>query len=351
MAVAGYLETKLELQTSQLTIIGKGGTSPVAGNDTPEGMAANRRVEIRAWYEEQEMPQIKTRQEASLCGHPEANRDIPFNITIDGAPAGPVQAVSEADRQRCADVALEKADIRIHYDPLAVAQALNVWTAPNGTLRSAPVTFYTYANYAFWIKRAEVRIFEKGKSSQQQPYAVVPVKINESASWPVPEGAPDKLFFLVRVYDEKGQFDETAAKELTLLLKRKPAGDEETADRERMIGYGETSRVLANIPVKGGTITVDGAKIKKGQRVTVTGLPVPVDPAGKFVCRQILPAGPHTVEVSVLDTEQAHGMIYRRNISIPDKDWVHIAVADITVGQNATSGPAKIVTTGYDGLL
>lgn len=342
LSVAGYLKTKLNLDASQLTIIGKGEGSPIAGNNTPEGMAANRRVEIRAWFEELEEPLLKM-EEQSLCGAADKSTDAPFNITIDGMPAGPEKMLVEADRQRCADVALEKADIRIHYDPLAIAPALNVWTTPNGSLRTAPVSFYTYSNYAFWIKRAEVRIFEKGKSSQQEPFAIVPVAINQSALWQLPSATPGTVFFLLRVYDEKGRFDETAAKELTLLSQRKPPKDEEKLAREKWIGYGENSRVLANIPVRGGNITVEGAKIREEQIVTTMGLQVPVDPKGKFACRQIMPAGPHSIEVSVID-QQGHGMIYRRNVSIPDSDWFYVAIADLTVGQNSTSGPAKLVT-------
>jgi hypothetical protein len=111
-------------------------------------------------------------------------------------------------------------------------------------LRAEPVSFYTYSNYAFWIKRAEVRIFEKGKSSQQEPFAVVPVKINEAVLWQLPAATPAQVFFLLRVYDEKGRFDETAAKELNLLTARKPSKDEEISGREKLIGYGENSRVL-----------------------------------------------------------------------------------------------------------
>ncbi len=342
LAVAGYLKTKLNLEATQIIIIGKGDTKPVADNKTEDGMAANRRVEIRVWFEEQEVPAPKTVEE-SHCGAPDSDPAMPFNITIDGAPALPTKTIVEADRQRCADVALEKADIRIHYDPLAIAPALNVWTTPNGTLRAEPVTFYTYSNYAFWVKRAEVRIFEKGKSSQQEPFAIVPVKINEAALWQLPAATPENVFFLLRVYDEKGRFDETAAKELKLLTVRKPAKDEEKLSREKLIGYGENSRVMANIPASGGSITVDGAKIKEGQIVTALGLQIPVDKNGKFAMRQILPAGPHSVEVSVTDAK-GHGIVYRRNVSIPDNDWFYIAIADLTVGQNSTSGPAKLVT-------
>jgi outer membrane protein OmpA-like peptidoglycan-associated protein len=343
LTVAGYLKTRLNLEASQLTIIGKGESSPVADNKTEDGRAANRRVEIFVWYEELAKPLTKM-DEKSLCGEADINADVPFNITIDGVPDEPSKTRVEADRQRCADVALEKADIRIHYDPLAIAPALNVWTTPNGSLRAEQVYFYTYSNYAFWIKRAEVRIFEKGNSSQQKPYAVLPVKLNGNVSWQSPGNAPDKLFFLLRVYDDKGRFDETAAKELTLLTVSKPHKDEENKARESLVGYGENSKVLANIPVYGGNVTIDGAKIKEGQIVTALGLQVPVDKNGKFAVRQIMPAGPHSIEVSVTD-KQGQGVIYRRNVSIPDTDWFYIAIADLTVGQNSTSGPAKLVTT------
>ncbi len=340
--VAAHLRTALKLDATQLAVAGKGDENPVADNATEEGRAANRRVEIQVWYDEvQDAP--KGVEAVPQCGSSDQSAQIPFNITVDGVPMENEKGRTEADRQRCADIALEKADIRIHYDPLATAPALNTWTTPNGALRSTPLFFYTYSNYAFWIKRAEIRIFEKGTNSQQRPYAIVPVRINEPASWQAPADAPDRLYFLLRVYDEKDRFDETAAKELILLTSRKPQPDEESQERERRIGYGENSRVLANIPAQGGTITVDGAKIRQGQSVTALGIPVPVDRNGKFALRQIMPAGPHAVEVSVLD-EKGHGMVYRRNISIPDHGWFYVAIGDLTVGRNSTSGPAQLVT-------
>ena len=343
LVVAAYFKKKLNLESSQIAVIGKGQKSPVADNDTPEGMAANRRVEILIWYDEPK-DVLKAKTGKSVCGESDLDPDVPFNITVDGAPLDLRKGVTEADRQRCADVALERADIRIHYDPLSVAPALNVWTTPNGALRSAPVSFYTYSNYAFWIKKAEVRIFEKGKTSQQKPYAVVPVKINEAALWKVPADAPEKVYFLLRVYDEKERFDETAAKELTLPVSRKAQKDEESPEREKLIGYGENSRVMANIPVKGGNITIDGTKVKEGQKVTALGLQVPADKNGKFAMRQIMPSGPHSIDVAVTDKD-GRGMVYRRNVSIPDNDWFYIAIADLTLGRNSTSGPAKLVTT------
>lgn len=44
--VAGYLAQRLGLAADQMTVIGKGATEPLAGNDTQAGRALNRRVEV-----------------------------------------------------------------------------------------------------------------------------------------------------------------------------------------------------------------------------------------------------------------------------------------------------------------
>jgi len=45
-AVADYFVSKGVVKASQLVIEGKGGTVPLASNDTEQGRARNRRVEI-----------------------------------------------------------------------------------------------------------------------------------------------------------------------------------------------------------------------------------------------------------------------------------------------------------------
>ena len=238
---------------------------------------------------------------------------------------------------------LEKADIQVRYDPLQISPALNIWTTPNGVLRGKQVAFFTYTNYSPWIRKSEVRVFLKDQNTQQKPYAVIPVNINESALWSPPVDAPDELFFLFRVYDEKGRFDETIPKQLTLLTRSKPTSDMENKEREELIGYGENSRKVLNIPVKGGTITVNGKNIGKGHKVTIFGIQVPVDKAGSFAFRQIVPAGPQAIEVAIKD-EKGGEKLFRRNLSIAADDWFYIAIADLTIGRDSTSGPAKLVT-------
>jgi outer membrane protein OmpA-like peptidoglycan-associated protein len=348
-AVAAWLKDRLDLAVDAIGIEGKGAREPVASNATPDGMAQNRRVEISAWFEEVTVtpaPAAQTetrRSEQSGCG-PEgaaAASQLPFRISIDGVPMEEDGARPEADRERCVDVGLERADIQIKYDPLNVSPALNVWVAKNGILRGKPAEFGSYSNYVRWVKRAEVRIFAPDQRLQEKPLAILPIPLGGFVEWVPPPEMPAELKFLLRVVDERERFDETAAKPLTLLARETGFDDADEPGRERLTGWGESSRQLGNIPVAGGTVSVSGEKIRPGERVTVFGAPVPVDPQGRFAVRQIVPTGPHTVEVAVSEAGGANPRVFRRNLSVADESWFYVAIADLTIGRGHTSGAPK----------
>jgi len=352
LAVAGYLKQALALSAEAFAVSGFGDTMPIAGNDTPEGMAQNRRTTIRVWFDEEvaAVPapaappkQVEAIVSRDACAPVAAKSGLPFSISVDGQPLNVDTNQTEADRQRCVDVALEQAAIQIKYDPMNVSPALNAWVLPNGAIRGNPVEFRTYTNYAWWLRRAEVRVFVKGQNTHETPLALVPVAIGGTAQWTPPQASTADLGYVLRVYDERGRFDETALKPLHLLERYDPASEQERSKRDELTGWGETSLALKNIPAGGGTVTVSGERIKAGQTVTAMGIAVPVDANGKFAMRQILPAGAHSVDVAVKD-EKGVGAVFRRNLTIADKDWFYVAQADLTIGHDHTSGPAQLVT-------
>ena len=152
----------------------------------------------------------------------------PMHITVDGVPIDDAGR-SSADVQRCTDVALDKADIRFQFDDLKARRRLSVAVAPSvavfqqtpdGGLTAAPVRFQMYSNYAAFIRRAEVRIYEAGQSLQSRPLAVVPIDPNGSVEWQPSarrlSAAGQELRYLVRAYSQDGKFDDT--KPLSLWL-------------------------------------------------------------------------------------------------------------------------------------
>lgn len=347
LAVASYLRKGLGLPDGAVAMSGKGETQPVASNANPQGMAQNRRVIITVWWDEAApvVPAPAAPVAAApfdACAPSRDSADLPFRVTVDGEDMSGA-AINEADRQRCVDVALERADIQIKYDDLAAKPSLNVWSAKDMTLRGEAAQFRGWSNYASWIDKAEVRIFRKGEATDGKPLAVLPLGWEAPVEWTVPVAGQDEYIYVLRVYDRQGRFDETATKQLNIATRARPLNDVDKPSREALVGWGENALYISNIPVRGGTITVSGTRIKPGETVTVLGQQIPVDANGRFVARQILATGPHGVEVSVKGAD-GRTATFRRNVSIPDDDWFYVAVGDLTVGKNKTTGPAELVT-------
>lgn len=341
LAVADFLRKELGVPASAVAMQGRGETEPIDSNATPDGMARNRRVEVQIWHDvliAQPLPKPP-------CAAETADAPVaPFRMTVDGEPVDLDGKTLEADRQRCTDVALQRADIQVRFDTLAIAPAMNAWATPNGVLRGEAVSFRAWSNYLPWIRKAELRLFRPGQQVQETPFAALPVDWNGVTTWTVPaQWKDDQVMFLLRVTDAEGRFDETSLKSLTLLAHARPGDDRQDAQREALSGFGENSLALRNIPVSGGTVTVNGRDLKPGQAVSALGLNVPVDAHGRFAIKQIMPAGAHAVEVRVANADGT-ATTFRRNLSIAKDDWFYVALGDLTVGRNRISGPAKLVT-------
>ncbi len=293
-----------------------------------------------------------------------------MRITVDGEPVDDPGRSLE-DIQRCTDVALDHADIQFRFDDLQSTPRLSVSSDPiavsvppggDGTA-TGTVRFRMYSNYASFLDRSEVRIFEQEQSLQDEPVAVAEVGSDGTAEW-TPEakwfqGPVRPLKFVLRAYDEAGHFDETAPQSLWMVYGRAPAtaaseaadGATATAGASQgdplLAGYGDVGPLARNIPLGNvGSVQVHGTGIPPEHAVWVAGSPVPVDADGNFVAEVLLPTGMHSVEVAVLDPE-GNGELFLRDLEFQRNDWFYVGIADVTLSTDV-QGDVPNALVGHD---
>ena len=240
------------------------------------------------------------------------------------------------------DKALSDADIQIKYDGLDVITQLNV-TANNGSVsvsRSTPVEFSAFWNYGHFIERSEVRIFDVNSSVQSEPLKVLPVGANQHASLIDMSTLPDDVIYVLRVYGEKGRFDETEAKPLSL-FDGEPLETIETINSSDQIGYSIDRTALRNIRVKGASVTVFGDNVPKDSRVTVAKQSVPTDINGHFIQQMILPFGDQTIDIRLDGSIES--ATFTRDVHLKDTDFFYVAIGDITLGTSSGVAPADFL--------
>ncbi len=334
------------------------------------------RVEIRILYNELALLDDQDNLEIErIVRHGEKHNPYALNlmrITVDGEPLfDPFKHTK--DIQRCTDVALDDADIQFTFNNLHKKPRLNITAWPNtirgqdiaGTvMQENKVHFKMYSNYRNFINRAEVRVFELKQSTRSAPLAIISLDENDVASWQADFkdlGATTKrLVYILRVYDDEDNYDETIA--LPLWVVNELDEDAEASTRQRvgesdkqvleleqqlLAGYGENHLYLQHIEIKGGTVTINGGQIPAGHNVWLAGKKVPVNDKGEFVSEEIFPRGMHTIEVAVLDNE-GNGELFLRDMEFRKNDWFYVALGDVTITKDRTTGPARLVTQDED---
>lgn len=268
----------------------------------------------------------------------------PFRISLDGVPIEPDDLANSADKTRQTDLALEQANIQVRFDGLESTPLLNITAYPDAAVYGERVKFTPYSNYAYFITRAELRIFAADDSVQKTPLAVIPVdrNVDQSVRWRIPRKLKlHTLKYVLRVYDDHCRFDETKAKILHLTDRHRFLGDEQCENPESLIGYGENHLGIHNIPSFGGVVVVNGEHLEPGSKVGVMGRAIPVDKNGKFASEQIITPGSHCIKI-VTKTRKGASKEFMRSVYIPRYDLFYTALADITAGENHVRGPEKL---------
>jgi len=278
---------------------------------------------------------------ANTEADPVADVALPFRISVDGETVE-----DRAGRQRTTDRALEAVEIQVKFDGLDVSPQLNVSTVP-AAAHVAPgsrVKFVASWNYSAFIKKAQIWIYN---GDDHADAVVLPVGEDGTAEWSAAFDRDTPVSYTLRVYDDRGRFDETAPLRLgpqprRLAKQDADLGEAPKSDREAPPGYGEDRSAIRNIPVGGGSVTVYGRSLPPGHTAQVFGKNVPVAAARDFVVQEIVPPGDHTIDIEITE-RTGKGLTFVREITVPDNEWFYVGLADLTVGRRLGEAANSIV--------
>ena len=275
------------------------------------------------------------RQPPANAGHEPAGDlgDLGFSISIDAGPDAPRKPVAghmpAPDRLRAMDRDLDRLGLRVSVDGLGARPMLNVST---GDMRSSyrageQMQFRSFSNYPGWIARAEVIVTDPDRRGR--PVAVLPIAPNGQAGWTMPGHGPERLEYVLRVYDRQGRFDETAP----LPLNRGIGAETTQAQPDwtgPIVAAGEAEDRTArrSIPVRGAVVTVSGQDLPPDANLSVLGERVIPDLRRHFVLQRILPPREHDVTIAVGEQSQT------RSVTVPHREFFATGIAEVTLGRD-----------------
>jgi len=330
---------------------GRGATEPLQSNNSSWGKAQNRRVDIAVFVGEEKIitnkiPEktkvITTKKSKILLADlvcqraaekKELNRES-FLITVDGKDLETGETRSNVDSQRCNDVLLEKSKIQIHYENQVNKKRLNVTV--NETDDRKIFATYRYSNYSHFIVREELLLFEDSKISV--PVQTIKLKTSKGKSFQDQHFNVKKVksfYYKLRVYDSKGRYDETQLKKYVF---KKKSTFPNVRDMKLRV-YGENALEKDNIYTPAGTVTVSGQGVPKKYKTNIMSDDIPVDDSGNFVYQQLLPTGKnYSIGVNLSDEKNKKGIFFKRDLYLPQTNWMYIGIADVTGGVNFHKG-------------
>lgn len=259
--------------------------------------------------------------------------DLGFSISIDAGSDGPRKAIAghlpAPDALRAMDRDLDQLGLRVTVDGLGARPMLNVSTDNlQGSYRAGEtVRFRSSTNYPAWIARAEVIVTDPERRGT--PVAVLPVAANGLVQWDMPATGVSEVEYVLRVYDTRGRYDETAP--LTLMRVADDLAEPALTGPVIAAGEAEDRTARRGIPVRGAVVTVSGDDLPAQAQLTVLGEPVIPDLRRHFVMQRILPPGDHDVTITMDNQSKT------RAITVPKREFFATGIADITLGRDSVA--------------
>lgn len=260
-----------------------------------------------------------------------------FELSVDGngvtddGQIVPSRRVPSAD-QRLQDLALDAENIAVQFDGANVDRRLDVRVL--GNTDGQTVTFINEMNYPAFARSGEIRIIEKTSAFGSRTIQTVDMDPNSKTVVSLPE-TDGQLYFVYRVYNNRGRFDETAVASLDELTRR--------TGNDTEIELGTDTLAIKRIPINGGAVTVSGYGLAPNTTVSALGTKTTASPEGKFVIQRIIPEGKHAIDVDV-----AGKPFLTRDLEVKSHELFFVGIADVTIGTSLENELLDATGEDYD---
>ena len=307
-----------------LQIITSGEGSPRSSNDTEQGREDNRRVDVTLT------------QEVS------------------------VGEVSQEVRSAALE---EGGTVWLSQDPSSLIRVLEAKAPKRVSLVDGkvdgPITFDVVNNYASFIDRLELVIWEGNGTTSEVPivtHRLDPALYWQSWDWgaliPGIESGL-QVRYALRATDSQGHVDQTSDKPLLFVEKDNGRPDltvlPEILFSDEIDNGDEAQAGLLreSIPLQGSTVRVLGQGLEPDSGVLVNKIPVKVGQDGRIGLALLLSDGTHEIKVESLgeDNEQSTQLL---TVDL-DSDYLFlVGLADLTVGENTVTGSLEPLAVDED---
>ena len=331
-ALTYFVETE-QLPRERFTARWYGESRPVAGNESEDGRALNRRVEIKGEFSEvteaKILDQYRVEPSATVNGTP---------LAVD--PQGRFAAALADDRQEALEVKLSNAQGRTVQTRLPLpgleilepaGSARLSWGADGEGYRFLTPTSDPGGAAAESIVAHRLRGRTEPGNSVELEGATLPVAADGSFTSELRLRTGTTSFSLL-VRNPDGY---TRIANLTVKLSQR---DEQG---NLLVMVAPIPTLSVKLPPKGVRLTAPQLTVSgvtdPGNTITVNGQPTPLQPDGSFTAAVTLTKGTNKIQVAVTNPRGHRGSI-EREVEYSDTHFFFLAFADGTVGQFQSKG-------------
>ncbi|WP_434777458.1 hypothetical protein [Neisseria sp. Ec49-e6-T10] len=245
------------------------------------------------------------------------------------------------------------------------------YTAFSGGKITDSVRFFIRSNYSAFVDRYELSLYRATDVDLVEPLTILPIQVGGISSYTWNGQLPaqynfrtgDKLIYVLRAYNQEGNFDETSPGVLELVTpedaERGTSALKDTISKDRGVSLSVDEAIAQsllnnvvdsnnltkqNIPIYGSKIRIQGSNIPKGS-VLINQESYPVDQDRKFSSEFLLPVGQHSFDITV-ENEGNKRIERKLDIDISGNSFFMVAIADITAYQHKASGSGQSIALG-----